>query len=79
MVRPIRYPEMYAGPEGPRAGIRRRHERARRRLPAGAAEAILEHLETSTAPMAAAQLRVLGGAMARVPGDATAFAHRGRR
>jgi FAD/FMN-containing dehydrogenase len=26
--------------------------------------------------MAAAQLRVLGGAMARVPADATAFAHR---
>jgi hypothetical protein len=29
--------------------------------------------------MAVAQLRVLGGAMARVPADATAFAHRGRR
>ena len=29
--------------------------------------------------MAVAQLRVLGGAMARVPADATAFAHRDRR
>jgi hypothetical protein len=29
--------------------------------------------------MRAAQLRVLGGAMARVPVEATAFAHRGRR
>ena len=29
--------------------------------------------------MRAAQLRVLGGAMARVPADATAFAHRSRR
>ena len=29
--------------------------------------------------MRAAQLRVLGGAMARVPADATAFAHRARR
>ena len=28
--------------------------------------------------MAVAQLRVLDGAMARVPADATAFAHRGR-
>ena len=27
--------------------------------------------------MRVAQLRVLGGAMARVPADATAFAHRG--
>jgi FAD/FMN-containing dehydrogenase len=42
------------------------------------AEAILDAIESSTAPMAAAQLRVLGGAMARVPADATAFAHRDR-
>jgi FAD/FMN-containing dehydrogenase len=40
------------------------------------AETILEHLESSTAMMGAAQLRTLGGAMARVPVDATAFAHR---
>jgi FAD/FMN-containing dehydrogenase len=44
-----------------------------------AAEAVVEHLQASTAPMAVAQLRVLGGAMARVPADATAFAHRDRR
>jgi hypothetical protein len=29
--------------------------------------------------MSAVQLRILGGAMARVPADATAFAHRDRR
>ena len=45
---------------------------------AAAAEAVVEHLQASTAPMAVAQLRVLGGAMARVPVDATAFAHRHR-
>jgi FAD/FMN-containing dehydrogenase len=45
----------------------------------GGAEAILEHLETSTAMMAATQVRVLGGAMARVPDDATAFGHRGAK
>jgi FAD/FMN-containing dehydrogenase len=44
-----------------------------------AAETVVEHLQASTAPMAVAQLRVLGGAMARVPADATAFAHRDRR
>ena len=44
-----------------------------------AAEAIVDGLKASTAPLAVAQLRALGGAMARVPTDATAFAHRGRR
>ena len=44
-----------------------------------AAHTILERLEASDAPMRAVQLRVLGGAMARVPNDATAFAHRDRR
>jgi FAD/FMN-containing dehydrogenase len=44
-----------------------------------AAETIVERLAASTAMMAVAQLRVLGGAMARVPVEATAFAHRQRR
>jgi FAD/FMN-containing dehydrogenase len=43
------------------------------------AETIVERIEASTAAMAATQLRVLGGAMSRVPADATAFAHRGSR
>jgi FAD/FMN-containing dehydrogenase len=43
------------------------------------AETILEYLQASDAPVRVAQLRVLGGAMARVPVEATAFAHRGRR
>ena len=46
---------------------------------ATAAKAVIEHLQASTAPMAVAQLRVLGGAMARVPVEATAYAHRHRR
>jgi hypothetical protein len=43
------------------------------------AEVIVDHLEASDASMRVAQLRVLGGAMARVPTDATAFAHRASR
>ena len=43
------------------------------------AESILSRLEHATASMAVTQLRVLGGAMARVPADATAFVHRNRR
>jgi hypothetical protein len=44
-----------------------------------AAALILERLADSDAPMRAVQLRVLGGAIARVPADATAYAHRTRR
>jgi FAD/FMN-containing dehydrogenase len=43
------------------------------------AATIMEHLEASDAPVRAVQLRVLGGAMARVPVEATAYAHRQRR
>ncbi|WP_326563690.1 FAD-binding oxidoreductase [Micromonospora peucetia] len=43
-----------------------------------AAEQVLDFLGKATAAWPAAQLRVLGGAMARVPVDATAFAHRNR-
>jgi FAD/FMN-containing dehydrogenase len=79
MVRPIRYPQMYEGPEGPRPGNAAGTNVLVDALAPGAAEAILEHLETSTAQMAAAQLRVLGGAMERVPDGATAFGHRGAK
>ncbi len=41
-----------------------------------AAGALLAALRDSDSPMPLVQLRVLGGAMARVPADATAFAHR---
>jgi FAD/FMN-containing dehydrogenase len=43
------------------------------------ARLIVERLEASDAPMRAVQLRVLGGAIARVPADATAYAHRSSR
>jgi FAD/FMN-containing dehydrogenase len=43
------------------------------------AATIMKHLQASDAAVRVAQLRVLGGAMARVPADATAFAHRDSR
>ncbi len=79
MVHPMRYPEIYDGPEGARPAAAAGTNVFVDGLAAAGAEAILEHLETSTAPMPAAQLRVLGGAMARVPDDATAFGHRGAK
>ena len=78
MIRPMRYPEMYEaeGPHPVAAAVRSLFIDA---VDQETAEAIITHLQTSTASMAVAQLRVLGGAMARVPADATAFAHRKRR
>ena len=49
------------------------------RIDEGVAETIMDHLNSSDASMRVAQLRVLGGEMARVPADATAFAHRASR
>jgi FAD/FMN-containing dehydrogenase len=46
------------------------------RIDDGVAAAILDRIRSSDAMMAAAQMRVLGGAVARVPADATAYAHR---
>lgn len=76
LVRPMRYPQMYEGPEGPAPARMAGTNVLLDDFAPEAAEAILEHLETAPIPMAAAQLRVLGGAMARVPGDATAFGYR---
>src|SRR6185437_2727882 len=78
-VRPIRYPEMYAGPEAPHPVLVEGANLLIDELPAGSPQAILEHLDEASASMAAVQLRVLGGAMARVPDDATAFGHRGAK
>jgi FAD/FMN-containing dehydrogenase len=79
MVRPIHYPQMYEGPEAPPPAHFGGTNVLVDAFPSGAAEAILEHLETSTAQLAAVQLRVLGGAMARVPDGATAFGYRGAK
>jgi FAD/FMN-containing dehydrogenase len=49
------------------------------RVDAEVAGTILEHLQASDAAMRVVQLRALGGAMARVPVEATAFAHRHSR
>jgi FAD/FMN-containing dehydrogenase len=76
MVRPIRYPEMYAGPEAPGPGYAVGTNLLVDELSAGEAQTILAHLETATAALAAVQVRVLGGAMARVADNATAFGHR---
>lgn len=79
-VQPMHYSEIYKLTEGGPPVI----EEASRSMFIDAvdlptAEIIIDHLQASTAPLAVAQLRVLGGAMARIPSDATAFAHRKQR
>jgi FAD/FMN-containing dehydrogenase len=79
MLGPKRYPEIFE-PGGeefhPVASARTMYVDS---IDRSAAEQIVEQLQTSTAMMAVAQLRVLRGAAARVPVDATAYAHRQSR
>jgi FAD/FMN-containing dehydrogenase len=78
LLRPMPYLGLYEGPEPePRFGAGTNFFADS--LDAEGAGAILEQLPQSTAMMKAVQLRVLGGAVARVPNDATAFAHRDRK
>jgi hypothetical protein len=79
LIRPMPYPQIYPPQEEdfhPTAAFRALFVD---HLDHEATEAIVEHLQASTAPVRVAQLRVLGGAMARVPTQATAFAHRTSR
>jgi FAD/FMN-containing dehydrogenase len=77
MVRPMRYPEMYELGEGPQPVAAATRNMFIDTVDRRTAETMIDYLREASAPMAAAQLRVLGGAMARVPADA--FAHRRRR
>jgi len=79
LVRPMRYPQMFQPAEGGSHPVAVARTMLVDAVDRDAAEAIVEHLGASTAPMRVAQLRVLGGAMARVPAEATAFAHRASR
>jgi FAD/FMN-containing dehydrogenase len=76
MVRPIHYSEMYAGPEAPGPGFSAGTNLLLDELSVSGAEAILAHLEASTAAITAIEVRVLGGEMAKTPDGATAFGHR---
>jgi len=79
MIHPMQYPEIYPPDSDeyhPTAAVRTMFiDRVDRTV----AETIVEQLGGANAQMAVAQLRVLGGAMARVSSDATAFAHRKSR
>jgi FAD binding domain/Berberine and berberine like len=76
MVKPMPYPEIYP-PEDPSyhpAAVA--HTMFLDQIDHQVAQTIIGYLQASDASVRVAQLRVLGGAMARVPAGATAFAHR---
>jgi FAD/FMN-containing dehydrogenase len=79
MVRPMSYAEMYPPEEEEYRPVAVAKTMFVDSVGFGAAETIVERIQASDAMMAATQIRVLGGAMARVPADATAFAHRRSR
>jgi FAD/FMN-containing dehydrogenase len=78
MVRAMPYPEIYMPEQEDYHPIAAGRTMFADSVDQDKVASILEHLEASTAPMSVTQLRALGGAMARVPVDATAFAHRTR-
>jgi FAD/FMN-containing dehydrogenase len=79
MLRAMPYPEIYPPEDDSYHPTAVAETMFVDRIDPPVAETILQHLEASDASMSVAQLRVLGGAMARVPVDATAFAHRASR
>jgi FAD/FMN-containing dehydrogenase len=79
MVKPMRYPEIYPPNEGDHHPVASARTMFVDAIDRPVAQTMVEYLRASTAQMAAAEIRVLGGAMARVPAEATAFAHRGSR
>jgi FAD/FMN-containing dehydrogenase len=79
LLRPLSYEEMYPPENGEHTPPATARTLFVDEVDRAVAAEILGRLAASSAQMPVAQLRVLGGAMARVPVDATAFAHRTRR
>ena len=79
MLKPMPYPEIYPPEEGDYHPVGLARTMFLEAIDLPVAETIVDHLRASRAQMAVAQIRVLGGAMARVPAEATAFAHRSAR
>jgi len=79
MVKPMRYPEIYPPEEGDYHPVASGRTMFLDAIDGPVAQTFVDHLQASSAQMAVAQIRVLGGAMARVPAEATAFAHRSSR
>jgi hypothetical protein len=78
LVKPIAYPEVFPPDDPDYRPLAISRTLFMDEFDRSDAAVIVEHIEASDAPMRVAQLRVLGGAIARVPADATAYADRDR-
>jgi FAD/FMN-containing dehydrogenase len=76
MVAPMAYPGMYPPDEADYHPTAAALTSFADHIGIAEAELFLERLAASDASLRAAQLRVLGGAIARIPAEATAYAHR---
>jgi FAD/FMN-containing dehydrogenase len=79
MIRPMRYPEIYPPDQEGYHPVAVARTMFLDVIDQGVGATMLDHLRASKAQMAVTQIRVLGGAVARVPAEATAYAHRTRR
>jgi FAD/FMN-containing dehydrogenase len=79
MVHPMPYPEIYPPDDPDYHPLAISRTLFVDRFDDDVAAMVVGHLQASDANMRVAQLRVLGGASARVPNEATAYAHRDRR
>jgi FAD/FMN-containing dehydrogenase len=83
LVRPSGYLDLFPPEDPDYHPIAAAHtmflDRVDRDVAARIVDTLTEHMEHSNAMFVVTQLRALGGAMARVPADATAFAHRSSR
>jgi FAD/FMN-containing dehydrogenase len=76
MIKPMKYYEIYQPEQEGYHPVAASRTMFMDYIDRDIAALILDYIRASNANMAATQLRVLGGAMARVPAEATAFAHR---
>ena len=76
LIHPGTYPDMYPPEDSDYHPLAVSLTGFLDRVDRATAETMMDRLESFDAPMRVVQLRVLGGAIARVPNEATAYAHR---
>jgi FAD/FMN-containing dehydrogenase len=81
LLGPLPYPGLYQFTQAGTVRNAQHYDRALyvRSFDDDAASTVIDFMSQATSPLAMTQIRVLGGAVARVPAEETAFAHRDKR